>query len=156
FQRLPECIVVDNGRDFDSDAFLTFLRVLGVHLRFRPAGRPRHGSVLERLFGILHTQYIHNLSGNTKATKNVRMTTGSHLPVRLAEWTLEALYFGIQHCATEYYDQGRHPALDCSPREAFARGLKTSGVRAHKHIAFNRDFLIATCPPVDREGVRAI
>ncbi|RZI41064.1 hypothetical protein EGT07_20570 [Herbaspirillum sp. HC18] len=156
FQRLPEFIVVDNGRDFDSEAFESFLRMLGINLRFRPAGRPRHGAVLERLFGRLHTEYIHNLAGNTKATKNVRMTTGSHLPGKLAEWTLETLYYGVQHWAIDYYDQCHHPALDCSPREAFQRGLKISGVRAHKHIAFNRDFLIATCPPVDREGMRSV
>lgn len=156
YQRLPEFIVADNGRDFDSEAFMSFLRTLSVNLRFRPAGQPRHGSVLERLFGSLHTEYVHNLAGNTKATKVVRMVTGSHLPVNLAEWNLEPLYYGIQHWATEYYDQEKHPTLDCSPREAFARGLKVSGLRAHKYIAFNRDFLIATCPPVDREGVRLV
>lgn len=156
FQRLPEFIVVDNGRDFMSAAFESFLQVMGVHLRFRPAGQPRHGAVLERLFGRAHTEYIHNLAGNTKATKNVRMTTGKHLPVNFAEWTLDALYFGLQFWATEYYEQERHPALDCSPREAFQRGLKDSGARPHMHIVCNRDFLIATCPPVSREGMRQV
>ncbi|RJG07971.1 integrase [Noviherbaspirillum cavernae] len=156
FKRLPEFVVVDNGRDFMSATFETFLQVMGVHLRFRPAGQPRHGAVLERLFGRVHTEYIHNLAGNTKATKNVRMVTGKHLPVNFAEWTLEALYFGIEHWATDYYDQERHPALDCSPRDAFLRGQRESGTRAHKQVLFNQDFLIATCPPVDREGVRLV
>lgn len=156
FGRLPEFVVVDNGRDFMSDAFESFLQVMGVHLRFRPAGQPRHGAVLERLFGRAHSEYIHNLSGNTKATKNVRMVTGKHLPVNFAEWTLEAMYFGLEYWATEYYDQERHGALDCSPREAFQRGLRESGARPQRLIQFNRDFLIATCPPVDREGVRLV
>lgn len=156
FQRLPEFIVVDNGRDFMSSAFETFLQVMGVHLRFRPAGQPRHGAVLERLFGRAHSEYVHNLVGNTKATKNVRMVTGMHLPVNFAEWTLEAMYFGLEYWATEYYDQERHPALDCSPREAFQRGLKESGARPQRQILCNRDFLIATCPPADREGVRVV
>nr|WP_175802405.1 DDE-type integrase/transposase/recombinase [Burkholderia anthina] len=156
FNRLPEFIVVDNGSDFLSTAFESFLRAMGTHLRFRPAGQPRHGAVLERMFGRLNTEYIHNLAGNTKATKNVRMVTGSHLPQKLAEWTLGALYAGIQHWACEFYDQNIHPALDESPREAFVRGMRENGKRPQTHIQFNRDFLIATCPPVDRTGTRQI
>ena len=156
FERLPEFIVVDNGRDFMSSAFETFLQVMGVHLRFRPAGQPRHGAVLERMFGRAHSEYVHNLPGNTKATKNVRMVTGKHLPVNFAEWTLEAMYFGLEYWATEYYDDERHSALDCSPREAFRRGLKESGSRPQRQILFNQDFLIATCPPADRGGVRLV
>jgi len=156
FNRLPEFIVVDNGSDFASDAFESFLRAMGTHLRFRPAGRPRHGAVLERIFGRLHTEYVHNLAGNTKATKNVRMVTGSHLPKKLAEWTLKALYLGIEHWACDYYDQELHPALNESPRDAHMRGLRENGRRPQKHILFNRDFLIATCPPVDRTGTRMI
>ncbi|KDC57244.1 integrase core domain protein [Bordetella bronchiseptica MBORD591] len=155
-QRLPEFIVVDNGRDFMSAAFESFLQVMGGHLRFRPAGQPRHGAVLERMFGRVHSEYVHNLAGNTKAMKNVRMTKGKHLPVNFAEWTLEAMYRGLEHWAFEFYDQERHPALDCSPREMFQRGLKESGSRPHRQVLCNRDFLIATCPPVDREGVRVV
>lgn len=154
FGRLPEFVVVDNGRDFMSSAFETFLEVMGTHLRFRPAGQPRHGAVLERMFGRANTEYIHNLSGNTKATKNVRMTTGKHMPVNFAEWTLESMYHGITYWATEYYDQNLHPALDCSPRECFQRGMAMTGARPQRQILFNEDFLIATCPPVDRGGVR--
>jgi putative transposase len=156
FNRLPEFIVVDNGSDFLSAAFESFLRAMGTHLRFRPSGQPRHGAVLERMFGRLNTEYIHNLAGNTKATKNVRMVTGSHLPQKLAEWTIGALYAGIQHWACEFYDQNIHPALDESPREAFGRGMRESGKRPQTHIQFNRDFLIATCPPVDRTGTRQV
>ncbi|CAL8477075.1 Mu transposase C-terminal domain-containing protein [Caballeronia sp. S22] len=156
FNRLPEFIVVDNGSDFLSAAFESFLRAMGTHLRFRPAGQPRHGAVLERMFGRLNTEYIHNLAGNTKATKNVRMVTGSHLPQKLAEWTIGALYHGIQHWAWEFYDQNIHPALQESPREAFVRGMRENGKRPQTHIQFNRDFLIATCPPVDRTGTRQV
>src|SRR5574343_237363 len=84
------------------------------------------------------------------------MVTGKHLPVKLAEWTLEAMYFGLEYWATVYYDQERHPALDCSPREAFQRGLKESGSRPQRQILCNQDFLIATCPPAERGGVRLV
>ena len=156
YKRLPECIVVDNGKDLTSSAFATFLATMGTHLRLRPAGQPRHGAVLERQFGRLHSEYVHNLAGNTKATKNVRMTTGKHLPVNFAQWTLESLYLGLQHWAFEYYDQEVHCALDLSPRQAFERGLEQTGSRKHRIVLFNQDFMIATCPPVDRAGQRRV
>lgn len=156
FSRLPEFIVVDNGRDFMSHAFETFLLAMGVHLRFRPAGQPRHGAVLERIFGRLNTEYVHNLAGNTKATKNVRMTTGKHLPKNFAEWTLEHMYHGITHWAWDFYDHEEHPALGMSPREMYDRGRAQSGARQQRTILLNEDFLIATCPPVDREGERKV
>lgn len=152
FQRLPEFFIVDNGRDLTSEAFQSYLRVMGVHLRLRPAGQPRAGAVMERLFGTAHSQYIHNLAGNTKATKEVRMVTGKHLPANLAQWTLESLYHGFSYWATQHYDTELHPSLGCSPREMFQRGLQQSGHRAHRQIVFNQDFLIATCPPSPRDG----
>lgn len=156
YRRLPQFIIADNGKDFHSVNFETFLQAMNVHLRYRPSGRPRHGAVLERLFGRAHSEYVHNLAGNTKATKNVRMTTGKYLPARLAEWDLEAMYYGLQHWAFEYYDQEVHPALGLSPRAAQDRGMAESGSRAHRQVILNQDFLIATCPAVDREGVRKI
>lgn len=156
YHHLPQFLVVDNGADFRSANLEQFLEALGTHLRFRPSGQPRHGAVLERLFGRAHSEYVHNLAGNTKATKQVRMTTGKYLPQRLAEWTLQAMYFGLEHWAFDYYDQDVHPALGLSPREAHAKGIAESGGRAHMHLVCNRDFLIATCPAVDREGTRKV
>lgn len=156
-RRLPQFIVVDNGADFRSNDFELFTQLMGIHLRFRPAGQPRYGSVMERIFGTIHTQYIHNLSGNTKALKNVRQTTGKFFPSRLAEWTLEWLYYGIEHWAFEYYDQAIHPALGLSPREAFERGMAISGHRPHRIVTLSKDFLILTCPTVKRQkGLRKV
>lgn len=154
--RLPQFIVADNGPDFRSVNFENLLEALGSHLRFRPSGKPRHGSVLERMFGRVHSEYVHNLAGNTKATKQVRLTTGKYLPKNLAEWTLEAMYYGLENWAFDYYDQENHPTLGMSPRAFFEKGIAESGARAHTHLLCNTDFLIATCPAVDREGVRIV
>lgn len=154
--RLPEFIVVDNGSDLRSAAFAMFLEAMGCHLRFRPKGAPRHGAVLERLFGSANTEYIHNLTGNTKATKHVRMVTGKSLPSNNAEWTLEALYHGLCFWADEHYANAAHPALAESPSAAFTRLLRECGKRPQRLVLFNRDFLIATCPPADRRGERKL
>ncbi len=77
FNRLPEFVILDNGADFLSNALASFLETMQVHIRRRPAGRPRHGAVIERIFGKHHSDYIHQLAGNTTSTKNVRMTVNS-------------------------------------------------------------------------------
>ena len=156
FSRLPEMFVVDNGRDLTSASFRSFLQVMGVDLRLRPAGQPRAGAVIERIFGTAHSQYIHNLAGNTKATKAVRMVSSTHLPTNRAEWTLEAMYHGLNYWACEYYDKEIHPTLGCSPGDMFLRGLRQTGYRNHRKVLWNESFLIATCPPVDRGGKRQV
>jgi len=155
-RRLPQFIVVDNGADFRSEDFKRFAELMRIHVRYRPAGNPRHGSVMERIFGRIHTEYVHNLAGNTKALKDVRQTTGKFLPSRLAEWTLESLYLGIEYWAFTYYDNAEHSALGLSPCEAFNRSIASSGVRAHRIVTLTKDFLILTCPTVGRLGQRKV
>lgn len=155
-RRLPQFIVVDNGADFRSHDFDRFANLMRIHVRYRPAGRPRHGSVMERIFGYAHSEYVHNLAGNTKATKKVRQTTGKFLPSRLAEWCLEYVYYGLEYWAFEYYDTEVHSALGMTPREACERSLANAGQRSHRIVTLTRDFLILTCPTVGRRGERKV
>jgi putative transposase len=154
--RLPEFVVVDNGSDLKGTAFKAFLESMGCHMRLRPKGSPRHGAVMERLFGRANTEYIHNLAGNTKATKHVRMVTGKSLPENNAEWTLEQVFHGLSYWAFVYYHDNEHPALGETPNRADARLQRECGSRPQRRVLFNRDFLIATCPPVDRRGTRTV
>jgi transposase InsO family protein len=63
--RLPQIIVVDGGREFQSVYFETLLARYECTKKNRPAAKPRFGSVCERLFGTTNTQFVHNLKGNT-------------------------------------------------------------------------------------------
>jgi putative transposase len=155
-RRLPQFIVVDNGSDFRSQDFDNATVLLRIHVRYRPAGRPRHGAIMERIFGHAHSAYVHNLAGNTKATKKVRQTTGKFLPSRLAEWCLEYLYYGLEYWAFEYYDSEIHPTLGMTPSEARERSLANTGLRSHRIVTLTRELLILTCPTVSRSGVRKV
>lgn len=156
WNRMPFITICDNGKDLIAKDVETMVQSLGGHFRRRPKGQPRVGSVMERMFGTANTQLFHNLEGNTKLTRNVRMISNSHLPENLANWGLEDLYRCVEYWAFEYYDTAPHPALDMSPRDAFAKGLRETGQRAHKIISYGDDFLIATCPSVDRGGSRKV
>jgi hypothetical protein len=78
--RLPQIVVVDGGREFESTYFETLLARYECTKKTRPPAKARFGSVLERLFRVANTQFIYNLRGNTQITRNVRQVTKSVNP----------------------------------------------------------------------------
>jgi putative transposase len=154
--RLPNTLVVDNGAEFRSAALQRVCELYAVSLRYRPAGQPRHGSVLERLFGTAHSQLIHNLAGNTKCLKNVRTVTKSVSPQRHAQWTLPSLYGALNKYFQDLYGTELHPAHGQPPELHLQRQLTQTGQRHHRAIRLDRAFLIETCPSVDQCGERKI
>ena len=61
YNRLPNNIVVDGGKEFSSVYFESLLALYSVHKKQRPAAKARYGHVIERLFGITNELFIHNL-----------------------------------------------------------------------------------------------
>ena len=121
--RLPQVIVVDGGREFESVYFETLLARYECSKKTRPGAKPRFGSVCERLFGTTNTRFIYNLWGNTQITRNVRQVTKSVSPQEQACWTLGQFYVRLCEWAYDIYDTLDHPALGQSPRDAFAMGM---------------------------------
>ena len=89
--RMPETLILDNGLEFHGDSLARVGLCCGPHIRFRPAGHPRVGSLVERAFGTVQTQLINRLAGNTQVRLHARMATKSELPDNFAEWTPVAL-----------------------------------------------------------------
>jgi putative transposase len=145
-QRLPQECFVDRGPEFGSVYFETLLTRFFITKKDRPARQPRMGSVIERLFGTVTTQLLHQLLGNTQATKKPRLLTREVDPKRLAVWTLPRFSARLCQYVHEVYDQMEHPALFMSPREAFAQGMKLAGMRTHCLTHYTEEFLQLTCP----------
>lgn len=154
--RLPQIVVVDGGAEFESTYFETLLARYECIKKTRPPAKARFGSVCERLFGTSNTQFVHNLAGNTQATKNVRQVTKSVNPKHHAEWTLSGLYECLCEWAYEVYDTISHPALGQSPREAFVAGLAQSGNRPLRIIAYDEEFRLWTLPTTARGTARVV
>jgi hypothetical protein len=90
--RLPQTIVVDGGKEFQSAYFETLLARYECIKKQRPPAKARFGSVCERLFGTTESRFIYNLIGNTQMTKSDhRLVTKAVNPRNLAAWTYEAL-----------------------------------------------------------------
>ena len=146
FNRVPQILVVDGGREFESTYFETLVARYECIKKTRPPAKARFGAVCERLFGITNTQFIHNLRGNTQITRNVRQVTKSVDPKNLATWPLAELHRRLSQYLYEVRDTLSHPALGQSPREAFETGLARSGGRLHRMVPYNEEFLMLTLP----------
>ena len=147
--RLPQILVLDGGKEFDSVYFETLLARYECTKKTRPPAKPRFGSVCERLFGT-STQLIYSLAGNTQITKNVRQVTTSVDPKNHAIWTLESLHRRLCEWAYEFYETTMHPALGQSPRDCFELGLERSGNRHHRNIPYDDEFRMMTLPTTAR------
>jgi transposase InsO family protein len=153
--RLPQILVLDGGKEFDSIYFETLLARCEVMKKTRPPAKARFGSTCERLFGTANAQFFHNLAGNTQAARNARQMTKSVDPRNHAAWTLTDLHRTVTEYAFEVYDRLDHPAIMQSPREAFEAALAATGNRTHRKIAYDRDFLIFTLPTT-RKGTAKV
>jgi transposase InsO family protein len=142
----PQIIVVDGGADFRSTYFDTLLARNNCMKKTRPAGEPRAGTVIERLFDTTNDQFFHNLMGNTQIMKEVRQVTKSVNPRGHAVWNLWALYASLCHFCYEVYDNMQHPTLGQSPREACLEGVAQRGAREHTLVAYDDDFIMQTLP----------
>ena len=118
--RLPQIVVVDGGRDFQSIYFETLLARYECTKKTRPAAKPRFGSVCERLFGTANTQFIHNLKGNTQIMRLARQVTQSVNPKGQAVWPFEELHRRLTEYAHEIYDTPPSPGPWTKP----ARGVR--------------------------------
>ncbi len=101
---------------------------------------------MERVFGTTNEEFIHNLEGNTQATKNVRQLTPAVDPKRHAVWTLGELYARIQEWAYEQYDTNEHGGIGQTPAEAFKQGIFLWGRRNGDLVTFNDAFVYYTLP----------
>jgi transposase InsO family protein len=154
--RLPQCLVVDGGAEFASVYFERLLAMYECTSKTRPGGKPRFGSVCERLFGTANTMFIHNLAGNTQTTRCPRQVTKEVNPRNHAVWTIISLYENLCNWAYEFYENKDHPALGTSPRNAYCTGLKQTGWRKHRLIAYDETFRILTLPATKKGTAKVI
>jgi len=154
--RMPDMVITDNGKEFHSVSFSQVCRLYRTHLRYRPPGQPRHGSVMERVFGTSQSQLIHNLEGNTKLMKHVRTVTKSVNPKNFVKWTLPALHGALDYYFRVLYGTDNHPAHGEGPEQHLLDRLAETGVRRNRWIRYDHTFMIETCPSVDLTGTRIV
>lgn len=154
--RVPQILVSDQGSDFMSVYFETLLASLHITKRERRAGKPKAGSVCERIFNTSQSQFVKVLMGSTDVLEaNFRSISPEVDPTRHAVWTLERFDEGFEQYLEEVYHPNHHAGLRMSPNAAWALGLKSHGQRDHRAIPYDRAFITATCPAV-RKGTAKV
>ncbi|MUG96988.1 DDE-type integrase/transposase/recombinase [Scytonema sp. UIC 10036] len=154
FGRFPSTLVVDGAKEFNSIYFDALLARYHCTKKVRPGGKPRFGSVIERLFGTTNTEFIYNLLGNTQASKQPRQLTKTVDPKQLAVWNLGDLYTYLCKWAYEIYDDHRHSGLGASPCVVYNEGLSIAGEREHLIVTYDEDFLMTTRPGTTKGKAR--
>jgi hypothetical protein len=144
--RLPNCLVIDGGKEFQSTYFEALCGLYEVTLRRRPPAAGRAGTLIERCFGVLNTQFFYNLAGNTQITRNVRQVTKSVNPKNLAVWTLEEVGDLLEAYFAKIYDQHPHPAFNMTPAQRYEQGIVIAGERSNRRILYDQTFIIQTFP----------
>ncbi|MED3576934.1 DDE-type integrase/transposase/recombinase [Bacillus thuringiensis] len=148
--RLPQIVVVDNGKEFSSVYFETLLAYFEVTKKTRPPAKSRFGSVIERMFGTTNTMFIHNLKGNTLIMKDVRQVTKSVNPKTHAVWTIKDLYGYLNDWFEDVYHNLSHPALGQTPLECSEQSFTVSGFREFKLIRYDDEFKVLTLPSTSK------
>ena len=154
--RFPQCLVVDGGKEFSSVYFERLLAIYECTSKTRPGGKPRFGSVCERLFGTTNTMFIHNLAGNTQITKNPRLMTKAVNPRHHAVWTLYSLYEHLCDWVYQFYDHKEHPALGQNPYSAYHQAMIKTGNRPNRLICNDESFQILTLPTTPKGTAKII
>jgi putative transposase len=156
FRRTPAIIVVDNGKEFHSDAFDSLCDLLYITLQFRPAHKSRFGGVMERIFGKTNAELIHGLVGNSKALRNVRMVTRSVDPIRADLMSFPELHGLLDHYFFREHNVQVHPAHDHTPIEYMHRRFAVTGRRLRRMTPYDSYFYILTCVPPSKGNTRKL
>lgn len=149
--RVPQILVCDQGSDFMSVYFETLLASLRITKRERRAGKPKSGSVCERIFHTTQSQFIKVLLGSTDLVERYfRSISPEVSPSRHAVWTMDRFDEGFNRYLQEVYHQSHHAGLCMSPNASWAMGLRSHGERTHCAVPYSAAFISATCPAVHR------
>lgn len=146
----PECIHVDNGSEFHSQAFERGCSQNGIKIQYRPPGKPHYGGIVERVLGTL-MKLVHEIPGTTFSNIEER---GSYASEKLACLTIKELEKWLLVAIAKFYHNAPHKSLGISPfqklEEAFQKGFKA---KLYDEAAMTLDFLPIYRRTLGREGI---
>ena len=132
--RVPDTLVLDQGPEFHSHDVEDALAYLQIHKLERPARKARFGAVMERLFGITNTRFVHELTGNTTLLALGRALSSDRHPSRSAVWTLPLVDRACDRWLFEVYPDLVHGTLGETPRAVFQSALGRDGQRVARYV----------------------
>lgn len=144
--RLPRILVLDNGREFHSEALKLFCSLFNIAMRWRRRSRPRDSSIVERMLGATEKEVIAQLDGNSLALKDPRMVSSTHNPQKHIEWTLPGLHGALEYFMFDVQPNRIHPRFGVSPNDYEKRLLLECGAREHVFVRYDAMLRMLTSP----------
>jgi putative transposase len=156
---IPKIIYWDNGKEFRSLEVKRFVNeVLKSHVIYRPVKTPRYGGVIERMFGTLNSQMIHNLEGTRKSNPR---DLGDYDPEKSAILTLKDLTELLAAYITDIYHYQPHSGLPLDeniPMIRYMEGLKRTGfpefILESEEEFYRMEIMATDLRPYTRDGIR--
>ena len=145
-KRMPALMVVDNAKEFVSDAMRKFAAAYGMTLRLRPKGQPKYGAPVETLFNVANKVFVHNLLGNNKLLQRPRAMSKEVDPRGHAVYRFGAFDRALSRFFFEVYNAHSNEEGLESPDERLERGFRETGERAHVQVVCDAKFVALTLP----------
>lgn len=130
----PDRLIVDNGRDFCSQAFIESCADLGITVEVAPVGMPTAKPMIERFFHTLNQYLIRKLKGATLDPSTLRKLDID--PATEAVVTLETLEHLIEEFV-HYYHTRVHSGIQAKPVDKWKRSMDLG----HRHVLDSEEAL---------------
>lgn len=148
--RLPETLVVDNGKEFDSTYFEVLLAQYGISKQSRPPGAPRFGSTIEAFYKSLR-EFLRGLPGGTANDTRGRAVSSKFRGSAQASLDLSATYSAIERYCFDGFNL--HALRDhlSSPQSLLEDGLKRASYSGVS-VEIDGAFLALSAVPLRRKA----
>ena len=117
---LMETIHTDNGMEFHGKSLKRACEIYKINMVKRPAGTPRYGGHIERLFKTFNDGGIHALPGTTKSNVQGR---GEYRSEKKAAMTLFEFETWFTDFIVNVYHRTVHSEIGMTPLEKYKRGI---------------------------------
>ena len=125
-------LVLDNGREFHSQALENTCQRLGIEMHFSPRRMPWFKGTIERWFGTINHDLAHKTPGTTFSNIFER---GVYDPAKHAVVTLSTLNTMIRRWICDVYHQRPHRALQMSPDQRWKTSISPTNIRVPEDVA---------------------
>lgn len=156
---VPGIIYMDNGSEFaNAEVKRMITETLKTNIRYRPVKRPRFGGTIERLFGRLNTELIHNLEGTRKSNP---LALGEYDSEKHALLSLDDIRAILIKYIVDIYHMEPHGGLPQNadtPIVRYIDGLQKVGypefLTEDQEFSYHIELLPVLEKPYTRDGVR--
>ncbi|MDR9498383.1 MAG: Mu transposase C-terminal domain-containing protein [Hydrogenovibrio sp.] len=121
---LMDTLHTDNGKEFHGKSLKRACEIYKINMVKRPAGTPRYGGHIERLFKTLNDGGIHSLPGTTKS--NIQ-DKGEYRSDKKAVMTLFEFETWLTELIVNVYHRTKHSDLGMTPLEKYRQGVMGDG-----------------------------